>query len=289
MPLRVLIDACVLVPYHLSDLLLRLADAEMFEPLWSVEILDEVRRHVPQTAGSRVNRMARAFPLAAVEGYAGLIAAMPVTNHEKDRHVLAAAVRGGADLIVTANLRDFPEADLVPYGVEAVHPDEFLLDQLDLDPNRVLQVLAEQRDGYTRPELSIEEFYRTLAAVVPAFASEAAAAEVAAFGSDTPLPVEIVTAEEAQNAFFSEGIPSPATPRGAEYLWWAALLHKDEPANAGALRALSVNPADWKSDFGSAATSLHGWAMMQFVEPCSDAPDDIAYAKFRLSPVGWCR
>lgn len=278
MPFRVVIDACVLVPYHVSDLLLRLADAEMYEPLWSVEILDEVRRHVPQTAQSRVDRMARAFPLAAVEGYEGLIPAM--TNHEKDRHVLAAAVRGDADLIVTANLRDFPAAALVPSGVEAVHPDEFLLDQLDLDRDRVLQVLVDQRDDYTRPELSIEEFYRTLALVVPAFAAAAAAAEVTAFGPDTPLPLEIVTSEQVQDAFFPDGDPSPATPRGAAYLWWSALLHKEEPADAGALRALSVNPADWGSDYGGAATSLHGWAMMQFVEPCPDAPDDIAYAKF---------
>lgn len=278
MSFRVIIDACVLVPYQLSDLLLRLADAEMFEPLWSVDILDEVRRHIPLTAQSRVDRMARAFPLAAVEGYEGLISAM--TNQEKDRHVLAAAVRGGANLIVTANLKDFPDATLAPYGVEAVHPDEFLLDQLDLDPDRVLQVLIDQRDGYTRPELSIEEFYRTLAVVGPAFALAAAAAEVAAFNLDTPLPLEIVTSLEVQNAFFPDGDPSPDTPRGAAYLWWAALLHKNEPADADALRALSVNPGDWGSDYGSAATSLDGWAMMQFVEPCPDAPDDIAYVKF---------
>lgn len=266
------------MPYDLSDLLLRLADAQMYEPLWSAEILDEVRRHVPDSANSRVDRMARAFPLAAVEGYVGLMSAM--TNHEKDRHVLAAAVRGDANLIVTANLRDFPEAALVPYGIEAVHPDDFLLDQLDLDPERVLQVLVDQRGDYTRPELQVEEFYRTLALVVPGFATAAAATEAASSDPKSPLPMEIVESEEARDAFFPDGQPSPATPRGAACLWWAALLHKEEAAVAGALQALSVNPADWGADYGSAATSLDGWAMMQFVEPCPDAPENIAYAKF---------
>lgn len=277
MPFRVLLDACVLVPYQLSDLLLRLGETEMFDPLWSAEILDEVRRHVPAGAQGRVDRMARAFPLADVGGYEGLIPAM--SNQEKDRHVLAAAVRGGAALLVTANLKDFPAAALVPHGIEAIHPDAFLLDQLDLDPGRVLQVLAAQRDGYTRPELSIEEFYRTLAVTVPTFAAAAAAA----FGPDTPLPFEIVAPGVAATAFFPDGDPSPATPRGAAYLWWAALLHRDEAGEAEILRNLSYRPADW-DDYSGAASRLEGWAMMQFIESCADAPEDIAYAKFMPDP-----
>jgi len=57
-----------------------------------------------------------------------------MTNDPKDRHVLAAAVRGNADAMVTANLKDFPPTALAPYELEALHPDEFLLDQLALDP-----------------------------------------------------------------------------------------------------------------------------------------------------------
>jgi len=281
MPFRVLLDACVLAPYHLSDLLLRLGEAELFDPLWSAEILDEVRRHVPAGAQGRVDRMARAFPLADVEGYEGLIPAM--SNQEKDRHVLAAAVRGGAALVVTANLKDFPAAALEPYGIEAIHPDAFLLDQFDLDPARVLQVLADQRNGYTRPELSIEEFYRTLAVTVPAFAAAAAAAAVAAFGPDTPLPLEIVDPGVAATAFFPDGDPSPAAPRRPPDPVWGALLHRDEAGQAEILRDLSYCPADW-DDYSQAASSLEGWAMMQFVAPCADAPEDIAYAKFMPDP-----
>jgi len=147
MPFRVVLDACVLIPYHLSDLLLRLAEADLFDPRWSADLMDEVRRNLTLKLGvpadkaeRRVNRMTVSFPLAAVEGYEQLIPAM--TNQQKDRHVLAAAIRADADLIVTTNLKDFPVSALEPYGIEAVHPDEFLLDQLDLDPARTLEVLT---------------------------------------------------------------------------------------------------------------------------------------------------
>lgn len=278
MPFRVLLDACVLVPYHLSDLLLRLAEAELFDPLWSADILAEVRRHIPLVAQRRVEHMTRAFPLAAVDGYDGLIPAM--ANHEKDRHVLAAAVRAGAALVVTANLKDFPTAALQPYGLQAVHPDAFLLDQLDLDPTRVLHVLADQRADYTRPELSMAEFYRTLAVTVPAFTAAAAAA---AYGEDTPLPLEIADPDVAAAAFFPDGPPTPMTPRGAAFLWWSALIHRDEPGGDEVLQHLSYRPSDW-GDFASIAAQLEGWAMMQYVDPCPDAPHDIAYAKFIPDP-----
>lgn len=99
--IRVLLDACVLLPYELADLLLRLADAEIYEPLWSEEILAEVERNLvekfsvpPEKASRRLARMRSAFPNAVVEDYESLMPAM--TNHPKDRHVAAAAVRGVA-------------------------------------------------------------------------------------------------------------------------------------------------------------------------------------------------
>jgi predicted nucleic acid-binding protein len=110
--IRVLLDACALLPYQLANLLLRLADAEMYEPLWSEEILAEVERNLvekfnvpPEKASRRLARMRSAFPNAVVDSYEELVPVM--TNHPKDRHVAAAAVRAGAALIVTANLRDF--------------------------------------------------------------------------------------------------------------------------------------------------------------------------------------
>jgi predicted nucleic acid-binding protein len=180
----VVLDACVLIPLHLSNLLLRLAEAELYEPLWTEEILDEVRRNLvakigvtQQQAAKRVNQMRAAFPAATVDGYRDLIEAM--TNDPKDRHVLAAAVRGRAALIVTNNLRDFPATALDRYDVHAVHPDDFLLDQLDFDATRVLRCLVEQRADYQRPTYSRNDFYRSLAGVVPNFIAEIVALDTA--------------------------------------------------------------------------------------------------------------
>ena len=154
--IRVVLDACVLVPYQLADLLLRLADAEMFEPLWSEEILEEVQRNLiakrnvpPEKAIRRVNRMRSAFPNALVEGYEDLTTSM--TTDPKDRHVAAAAVRGGGALIVTANTRDFPRMALEPYDIGVLHPDEFLQDQLDPAPATTIRCLEQQRAAYVRP------------------------------------------------------------------------------------------------------------------------------------------
>lgn len=135
MSFPVVLDACVLIPMPTADLLLRLATAKQFRPLWSNKILDEVERNLvkklnikPSQARSRVDAMRNFFPDALVEHYEGLIPAM--TNDPKDRHVLAAAVRAGAELIVTSNTKDFPATTLNPYDIGVRSPDDFLLDQL---------------------------------------------------------------------------------------------------------------------------------------------------------------
>lgn len=188
-----MLDACVLLPYQLADLLLRLADAEMYEPLWSDAILDEVERNLvnkfglpPEKAAKRLGHMRAAFPNASVTGYETLLNAM--TTDPKDRHVAAAAVRGGAAIIVTANTKDFPPEALAPYDVEAVHPDEFLQDQLDLSPEMTHRCLAQQRAEYTRPRFTFSEFYLTLGKTVPGFAARAEAAERDALTTDAPPP-----------------------------------------------------------------------------------------------------
>jgi hypothetical protein len=109
--LAALLDACVLVPMPLADTLLRLAAGPgIYLPKWSDQIMVEVSRTLqerfglsPEKAMYRENEIRRHFPEAWIEGYEGLIPAM--TNHPKDRHVLAAAARAGVKVIVTYTSR----------------------------------------------------------------------------------------------------------------------------------------------------------------------------------------
>jgi predicted nucleic acid-binding protein len=173
------LDTCVLYPQYLSDTLLTQGDAETFRPLWSADVLRELGGVLIREAGLsedavsyRIEQMRAAFPNAEVTGYETLIDGM--TNHEKDRHVLAAAVRGNVEVLVTFNLRDFPESALKPFDIEAVHPDEFLLNQLDLYPGVVVGCLEQQVDRYTHEPLAVRDFLPRLERCgVPKFAAEA--------------------------------------------------------------------------------------------------------------------
>lgn len=168
------LDACVLVPITLTDLLLRLAEAGTYRLLWSAEVLAEVERTLPRVgvdpdkACWRVQQMRDAFPDALVTGHEALIPAM--TNHPKDRHVLAAAVRADAAVIVTHNLKDFPDDATRPYDIMVVNPDDFLLDQLDLYPAQTIQCLRDQVAACHNPAITAEELLGTFAKFVPRFA-----------------------------------------------------------------------------------------------------------------------
>jgi hypothetical protein len=115
--------------------------------------------------------MRRSFPDAEVRAYEPLIPAM--TCDDKDRHVLAAAVRGEAKVLVTFNLDDFPESSAAPYDIAVVSPDDFLLDQLDLYPGPTLAALRAQAGAYTSPPMTVPDLLGRLAAAsVPRFAAE---------------------------------------------------------------------------------------------------------------------
>lgn len=137
-----LLDACVLYPNMLRDLLLRLAVTDLYRAKWSADIHDEWMRSlaanrpdIPPEHITRVrNLMDENVRDALVEDYASLVPGLTLPD-PKDRHVLAAAIVGRADVIVTFNLRDFPADTLSPFGIEAQHPDEFMRHQFDLAPD----------------------------------------------------------------------------------------------------------------------------------------------------------
>jgi predicted nucleic acid-binding protein len=173
----VVLDACVLVPATLNDTLLTITEAGGFGVRWSRTILDEVTRTITRlgvpddSARRRTDAMDAAFAFAAVRGFDPLIPLM--TNDEKDRHVLAAAVKAEVSTIVTANIKDFPHSSLEPWGIQVVDPDAFLLDQLDLAPGLVVSAVSEQAAASRRPPLTVHDLCGSLARCgVPEFADE---------------------------------------------------------------------------------------------------------------------
>jgi predicted nucleic acid-binding protein len=171
------LDASVLYPLPLRDTLLRAAQVGVYDPCWSERILDEVARNLvanraataPQAA-AMLEAMRGAFDAATVadEEIARLEPTM--TNDPKDRHVLAAAAAGNADMLVTLNLRDFPSTACEPLSVEPVHPDRFLLDLYRLDKDAIRTALSLQAAALTRPPMSLTDILDRLEPTVPGFA-----------------------------------------------------------------------------------------------------------------------
>lgn len=169
-------DTNVLYGALLNDLVLELADRGLYRPLWSKDVLFELSKNLvkngedPNLVAKRVGTMERYFPDAMVAGYEDLVPSM--TNDAKDRHVLAAAIRGGAEVLVTFNVKDFPVGSVGPFDVEVVHPDDFLQDQLDLHPAPTLRALVDLVEAYDSPSMTVDDFLLALArAGVPNFVS----------------------------------------------------------------------------------------------------------------------
>lgn len=165
----VVYDACVLHPAALRDLLIRLAAEGLVQAKWTEDILDEVfgsiLRRKPDLDSERLARTRRlmnaAVPDCLVTGHEGLADHIELPDPD-DRHVLAAAIRSGAQGIVTANLRDLPPSVLAPLGIETLHPDRFVLDLLDLRQGVVLKCLLEQLQALRRPPVTLVELLSRL-------------------------------------------------------------------------------------------------------------------------------
>ena len=164
-----LLDANVLYSMPVTDLLLELASTGHYRARWSDDIHDEwvnavikTRPDLPEKAiNVRRARMDKAIPQALVTGYHEIIESLNLPDPD-DRHVLAAAIVGRADVVVTYNLKDFPEEALTPYGIEVQHPDEFLNYQRTLNEPLFIQCVKEIRGRLSQPKYSAEEYIRTL-------------------------------------------------------------------------------------------------------------------------------
>jgi predicted nucleic acid-binding protein len=168
----VVLDACVLVPASLRDTLFRLAEhPRLYMPRWSDEIIGETVRNLesqiglpPEKTTYLVDQLREHFGGAWMTGYEPLIDQM--ANHREDRHVLAAAVKCGASVIVMYNKRDSPAAATEPWGVEIQGPRTFLKHQYDLNPSVVIDKLHAQARNLGR---TLPQQLAVLRSAVPAF------------------------------------------------------------------------------------------------------------------------
>jgi len=155
----VALDANVLFGYPLRDTLLLAVEEELYRPAWSERVWDEVvdnlqdpgrkKPHSRADMQHLMDEVRRSFPDAFIDGYEPLIPAMPV--HEKDRHVAAMAVRSGAQVLVTYNLKHFPAAQLAPYSIEVQTPDDFLHNLYLRTPLTMVQVIRKQSSLLVNP------------------------------------------------------------------------------------------------------------------------------------------
>jgi len=167
--ITVIYDASVLYPVPLRDFLMWLALTDLFKARGTEEIhqkwIRTVLKNRPDLTLAHLDRtknlMNANFRDALVIGYESRIPTLDLPDLS-DRHVLAAAIQSRADFIVTFNLKDFPTSVLANYGVEAIHPDEFLLDLIDIDSATVCQSVQKQRKTLKNPPLTLEQYLDTL-------------------------------------------------------------------------------------------------------------------------------
>jgi predicted nucleic acid-binding protein len=162
-------DACVLYPAPLRDFLMWLGLTGRFRARWSAQIHEEWKRSLlrdrPDLTFEQLNRtselMDKAIHDALVAGHEALADSLQLPD-PGDRHVLAAAIRCGANVIVTFNEKDFPSEALDPFGIEAQHPDLFIDNLFDLDPAAVISAAQRQRGQLKNPPMAVDVYLDVL-------------------------------------------------------------------------------------------------------------------------------
>lgn len=166
----VIYDANVLYPNALRDLLIRIAQAGLVQAKWTDEILDETFRNLkenrPDLDPAKLDRTRELMNLAVrdclVTGYEPLVAALHLPDPD-DRHVLAAAIKAQAQVIVTDNRHDFPTSVLAQWNVEPKDADVFVLDQIDLSKSIVFGAVQQVADSRRCPPNTVADVLGELA------------------------------------------------------------------------------------------------------------------------------
>lgn len=169
MKIVALLDACVLYPAPVRDFLLNLAEADLFKPKWTSKIHEEWTRNLlakrsdlePERIKRTVELMDGAFPDALVEEYESHIPDHALPDPD-DRHVLAAAVSCEANYLASANLKDFPHEKCVKYGVEPIHPDDFIFILIEASPDSTFDGFQKLVNSLRKPPQNIAQVLETL-------------------------------------------------------------------------------------------------------------------------------
>jgi hypothetical protein len=171
MPFIAVYDANVLYPNTLRDLLIRIAQQpHLVRAKWTELILDEMLRNLqknlPDVSEEKAARlrglMNGAVRDCLVEGYEPLIDVLDLPDPD-DRHVLAAAIKSGAQVIVTRNGKHFPKGSLTPWGVKAKSPDDFVHDTLDIDAPAIWACIQQIVDSRRQHPVTAEDVISELA------------------------------------------------------------------------------------------------------------------------------
>jgi len=156
------LDTNVIFPIEIRDLLFWFAYYELFTPKWSSQIFyewDDVMERKGVKKEERDKRLLKAnlaFPDALVQNYEPLIDTITLRD-KKDRHVLAAAIKINANIIVTNNLKDFPKEYLSTFGIIAISADDFITDIIDLNPEQAVKAFKTLVLYRRNPDLDVYE------------------------------------------------------------------------------------------------------------------------------------
>jgi predicted nucleic acid-binding protein len=185
-PFVVVLDANVLFPFRVRDVLLTFTQEGLFRARFTDEILDEwtrnlirIKPHLEESVRAQEAIIRLQFHECLVTGHTPLIAGLSLPDVD-DRHVLAAAIRCSAQVIVTENHKDFPADILDDYGVITLGADDMLANTFDLFPQRGARALKQVRKRYRNPPMTSSEFLFDLTKCGLSKLAAAARAEVEA-------------------------------------------------------------------------------------------------------------